>query len=81
MLLYTHTHTHAHTHTHHSLISQGMIVTSDPDAQFFGGDADDIFSFADAMAVLLSAGYVANVHPGFDSRYAIIIASSNPFNS
>lgn len=46
-----------------------MLITGDSDSSFFGGDGDELFSSDEAEAVLLSAAYTANVHPGFNPRF------------
>ena len=61
----------SHTHTHtHSMVTQGMLITGNPQSGLFGGDGDSLISFSEAQAVLLSAGYEAGTHPGYAPRSA-----------
>lgn len=51
-----------------SMVTEGMLISGDPDNSFFGGDGDNFLNSTETRAVLLSAAYTANVHPGFNPR-------------
>ncbi len=53
-----------------------MIVNGDSNSRLFGGDNDNLLSFSEAEAVLITAGYTANTHPGFNPRYVCVFIGS-----
>lgn len=54
----------------HSLVTLGVELRANMLPQNYGGDGDNLISYDEARAVLLSAGYAAGTHPGFDPRSA-----------
>ena len=55
----------------YSMVTEGMVIVGDRDNRFFGGDGNNLLSSTEADAVLLSAAYTANVHPGYNPRYEV----------
>lgn len=52
----------------HSEVTAAMVIADSDRVDSFGGDADEVFSLREAEIVVLSAGYRAGTHPGYDPR-------------